>query len=72
MSSTPRNPGQELPVLSRWFEAGSVETKEAKFLDIILYRYEEWQVWSLWNGIEFSYHFYTWKACWLGNFDVND
>lgn len=30
---------QELPVLSRWFEAGTVETPEAKFLDIILYRF---------------------------------
>lgn len=32
---------KELPVLSRWFEAGSVETKEAKFLDIILYSREQ-------------------------------
>lgn len=31
---------QELPVLSRWFVAGTVGTPEAKFLDIILYRYE--------------------------------
>ena len=30
--------GQELPVLARWFEAGSVEASEAKFLDVILYR----------------------------------
>ncbi|CAN0068245.1 unnamed protein product, partial [Hapterophycus canaliculatus] len=30
---------KELPVLSRWFEAGTVETPEAKFLDIILYRW---------------------------------
>lgn len=29
---------QELSVLSRWFEKGSVPTPEAKFLDIILYR----------------------------------
>lgn len=31
---------QELPVLSRWFEEGTVETPEAKYLDIILYRWE--------------------------------
>ncbi|CAN0351212.1 unnamed protein product [Ascophyllum nodosum] len=32
---------QELPVLSRWFEAGAMETSEAKFLDVILYSREQ-------------------------------
>ncbi|CAM9395884.1 unnamed protein product [Pylaiella littoralis] len=32
---------KELPVLSRWFKAGTVETPEAKFLDIILYSREQ-------------------------------
>ncbi|CAM9469029.1 unnamed protein product [Ectocarpus fasciculatus] len=32
---------KELPILSRWFESGTVETPEAKFLDIILYSREQ-------------------------------
>lgn len=32
---------KELPVLSRWFVRGTVQTPEAKFLDIILYSREQ-------------------------------